>query len=132
MTDSGGARNARVVETESLWDALYLSTYDRPWHVGVEPRETRRTRRDDGMFGPNEPRLAIKSGIYTVLTVGDYYDGGVDEQELALRAICEAVNAAMTCSCEKSSARLIGDEAFCNTCHKRVAERPARPVGRAT
>lgn len=70
-TAGGGA-------VESLIAALRQTSYDAPWYVSREPRQ--------------DNALAIKSGIYTVLTVGGYYDGGSDEQETALRVIVEAVN----------------------------------------
>jgi hypothetical protein len=51
--------------------------YDGEWKLGSEPRE-------DG-------RLAIKSGIFTILTVGDYFDGlGLIEERLEW--LCAVVN----------------------------------------
>lgn len=53
-----------------------IDVYGGPWRPGTE------VRRND--------MLAIKSGPYTILTVGDYYDGF----EIAARVqfICDAVN----------------------------------------
>lgn len=60
------------------WD--YEDVYGGPWYVFREPRE--------------EHRLAIKSGPFTILTVGDYFDGGglIEER---LEWICARVNASL-------------------------------------
>ncbi len=57
------------------WD--YLDVYDGQWYVFREPRD--------------DHRLAIKSGHFTILTVGDYFDGGGPIEE-RLQFICDLAN----------------------------------------
>jgi hypothetical protein len=59
----------------AAWD--YGDVYDGPWYVFREPRD--------------EHRLAIKSGHFTILTVGDYFDGGGPIEE-RLEWLCGVVN----------------------------------------
>lgn len=66
----------RLDELAALAEAVKQTTYDEPWWIGVEPRR--------------EDAVAIKSGIYTIVTVADYFDGGSDEQEAALALIAAA------------------------------------------
>lgn len=70
-----------IRELRELLAACQEATPTVPWRISTEPREDGRTC------------LETVDGGFTVLTVGDYYDGGRDEQEAALALIVAAVNA---------------------------------------
>jgi hypothetical protein len=57
------------------WD--YDDAYGGPWRIGYESRE-------DG-------RLAIKSGPFTIVTIGDYFDGGGSVED-RVQFICDVLN----------------------------------------
>lgn len=62
-----------LAELERLAAEVQATTHAGPWRWDTEPRE--------------HDRRALKSSVYTVFTVGRYYDGGSDEQEAALAFI---------------------------------------------
>lgn len=65
-----------------------------PLRVDYEPREEMAMRGDDGKFAPNHPRIAVKSGPFTLFTVGEYWDGSLDGLAARLTLVCRLVNEA--------------------------------------
>ena len=77
-------------------DLAYELDCDLPLELGVEPRE----KDDEGA-----PRIAVKGGIYTLFTVGDYFDGGYDRLQARLAYIVEAANGYPALAAELASVR---------------------------
>ena len=60
--------------------AAHATSYDDPWRIGKEPRSRSYKTTD----------VALKSGVHTILTLGEYFDGGSDDQDAALAFIAAA------------------------------------------
>lgn len=73
-----GENVAALCARRPIWD--YADVFGGPWTVGTEARS-------DGA-------PAIRSGAFTIVTLGDYFDGGGPIED-RLQFICDAVNATM-------------------------------------
>jgi hypothetical protein len=85
-----------LVVYEAMSDEELLREADvivGPLRVSFEPREQmEQPRTRGGRFATGSPRIAIKSSIFTLFTVGDYYDGGYDGLAARLELVCRALN----------------------------------------